>query len=702
MKSSQFITESLSNYLTEDLRNDPVMRGHIKKLDEGFFKPWVKHMNEGMQLTPDQISKLFTAAQQNADAGGANSTGLGKIVDKIIPDALLAKLFQSLPEPDPNAQPDPEFKQKADAAIAQLPVSPEIKAGLGKVSEAGVKNPVAQQLILAVVGGALGGLVSTIGPKLAILFPGGGTVAVAITGAVVAGGVAIAAAKMNGSSWKDAFKGAIKPALAGAAGAVLGNIAGQLASAGMNAAQAGIAKLTAPKASGSDAVDNFMSDDPAAMNKPTGNKAIDDFTQDGGKKLPGASLGVGMKTQDGDTISAMDGGKITMTRPDGTTFQTDRNDAITRTGQTGISNDFRKGFVSQGMSTGIDGGPAAAAAGGARDPGLNNALGVQGQATNVAGAGALTGGATLPNPQMSYDRELASSQRAIAAAGMNPNDATSNAVASAAARLSQRDAASELAFRQANPGVKTTGDRLAFESKQQQIKETRQRYIDRDLTVRMWYLKEALGKPRGGVQLTNEGIGDMFKKAGQFIKTGVQNKLKSVTADKLDMAWKKAGNPMDSDLIYQIMQNAGVGPDILTKIYGDAGIPAPTGKPADPAAAAAGGAAPGTPGAAPGAAGAGGAAGAASAAAAAGGVGKADAMKAIDAMVDAMSAIKGKAKSAAIKYANEKLAGVKIKAAEPAAAAGGTAAPAPAGGAPAAPAAPRPTGPQAAPAPATA
>jgi hypothetical protein len=258
----------------------------------------------------------------------------------------------------------------------------------------------------------------------------------------------------------------------------------------------------------------------------------------------------------------------------------------------------------------------------------------------------------------------------------------------------------DIARQRDNPGA------IEFESRQQQIKETRQRYIDRDLTVRMWYLKETLGKPRGGVQLTNEGIGDMFKKAGQFIKTGVQNKLKSVTADKLDMAWKKAGNPMDSDLIYQIMQNAGVGPDILTKIYGDAGIPAPTGKPADPAAAAAGGAAPGTPGAAPGGAGAAGAPGAAAGAAGGGAMSKADAMKAVDAMVDAMAAIKGKAKSAAIKYATEKLAGVKIKVAEPAAPAGaapapgGAPAPAPAGGAPAAP---RPTGPQAAaPAPATA
>ena len=36
-------------------------------------------------------------------------------------------------------------------------------------------------------------------------------------------------------------------------------------------------------------------------------------------------------------------------------------------------------------------------------------------------------------------------------------------------------------------------------------------YFDRDLTVRMWALNEAVGKPRGGVQLTEDGVHQIFK-----------------------------------------------------------------------------------------------------------------------------------------------------------------------------------------------
>ena len=107
--------------------------------------------------------------------------------------------------------------------------------------------------------------------------------------------------------------------------------------------------------------------------------------------------------------------------------------------------------------------------------------------------------------------------------------------------------------------------------------EARRRYIDREQTVRTWLLRESLGKPRKGVHLTNEGIGDMFKKAGDFIKKGVQNKLKSVTADKLMMAWSKAGNSPDSDDVYNVMINNGVAKEFADKIYNEMGIPLPAG-----------------------------------------------------------------------------------------------------------------------------
>ena len=109
--------------------------------------------------------------------------------------------------------------------------------------------------------------------------------------------------------------------------------------------------------------------------------------------------------------------------------------------------------------------------------------------------------------------------------------------------------------------------------------ESINRYIDRSLTVYMWALNESIGNPRGGVQLTNEGIGNMFKsavsKAGQWAQTKGHNLTTRVTADKLQSSWKKAGSPTDSDAIAKILQSAGVHPEIIKQIYTSMKIPAP-------------------------------------------------------------------------------------------------------------------------------
>ena len=104
-------------------------------------------------------------------------------------------------------------------------------------------------------------------------------------------------------------------------------------------------------------------------------------------------------------------------------------------------------------------------------------------------------------------------------------------------------------------------------------------YIDRNLTVYTWMLNESIGLPKGGVQLTNEGIGDMFKKAagavGNWAQTKGHNLTTRVTADKLQSAWQKAGSPTDSDEVAQILQQAGVSPDVVKQIYTGMKIPAP-------------------------------------------------------------------------------------------------------------------------------
>ena len=235
MRLNDLDKTSIKYYLSEDLKKDSSLNEHWDRIDNEFFKPWQRYLNEAT-LTPDQINQMFAAAEKETSAGGGNSSMLGKIVDKVIPSAFLSKLEKSLPEPDPNAQPDPEFEAKASAAVQQLEAPAETKTGLMAIVKAAVKNPQVQAMVLSLVGGVLGGLIQAASPLIQGIFPGGGTMVVAITGAIVAGGVAIAAAKLQGKGWKEAFKGAIKPALAGAAGAVIGSMAANFVGSAVNMA----------------------------------------------------------------------------------------------------------------------------------------------------------------------------------------------------------------------------------------------------------------------------------------------------------------------------------------------------------------------------------------------------------------------------------------------------------------------------------
>ena len=79
-------------------------------------------------------------------------------------------------------------------------------------------------------------------------------------------------------------------------------------------------------------------------------------------------------------------------------------------------------------------------------------------------------------------------------------------------------------------------------------------------------VKGAAGKAAGAVA----------QKAGQ-IGTNLTTK---VTADKLNSAWKKAGSPTDSEEVAKILTAAGVGDDIVGKVYTDLKLPAPGSAPA--------------------------------------------------------------------------------------------------------------------------
>jgi len=92
-------------------------------------------------------------------------------------------------------------------------------------------------------------------------------------------------------------------------------------------------------------------------------------------------------------------------------------------------------------------------------------------------------------------------------------------------------------------------------------------------------------------QQLDEGPMDFIKGAAakgmDKLKTVGKNLTTKFTADKLNSAWKKAGSPMDSEEVAAMLKQAGVGDDVVSKVYTDLKLPAPGAAPAEenPAAA---------------------------------------------------------------------------------------------------------------------
>lgn len=102
-------------------------------------------------------------------------------------------------------------------------------------------------------------------------------------------------------------------------------------------------------------------------------------------------------------------------------------------------------------------------------------------------------------------------------------------------------------------------------------------YIDRDLTVRMWMLNEMISKPRGGVRLTEAGIGQALGKGASWLANKAKGLTTKTTAADLTAAWQAAGSPTDSEEIAKVLRDAGVSDDIVSKTFTDMGVPAPSG-----------------------------------------------------------------------------------------------------------------------------
>ena len=116
--------------------------------------------------------------------------------------------------------------------------------------------------------------------------------------------------------------------------------------------------------------------------------------------------------------------------------------------------------------------------------------------------------------------------------------------------------------------------------------ESKIRYIDTGATSRV--LSEGqvymiFNRVSAQQQLT-EGPMDFIKGAAakgmDKLKTVGTNLTTKVTADKLNSAWQKAGSPMDSEEVAAILKQAGVGDDVVGKVYTDLKLPAPGTAPA--------------------------------------------------------------------------------------------------------------------------
>jgi hypothetical protein len=527
---------SIKKYLSESLYNTPEMQPHWKRIDEGFVKGYEKYLAE-VALTPDQIQSIFAQASGGAAAGEApkDPGKLAALVDKVLPSSQAANLEKTLPEPD--AGPVQGFEQKAAAAVQNLQgADASTKQSLMQWIKQGVAKPETQQLILAAVGAGVGGLISKVGPMLSMI-PGGGPVVAAVTGAIIAGAVSVASAKLQGKDWKTAFKGAIKPALMGGASAVIGNLAATAVNAMTSSGQS---------------------------NGDMGGKAVDDRVAKG---LPGASVGVGMELPDGEVVTSLNSGNpnsaVTITRPDGSTYSVSRDTVYSMTGQTGISPQAT-GPVSQGASSdpmaGVtDSGSKRGNSGWDSMKGNTNADGSPmtldqinqakadlraGNASTEPAINRLTGKPVEPGP--SWDQMTPDQQAATLATQQQ--------------QAADREAGAQNAKDYwANKPAYTRGLKESF---------AKSAYIDKQATLKMWLEQEARGHSVSGLVLkpiVKEGIMDFFKGKGKASASGV-------TADALNKAWAAAGNPTDSDEVAKVLQSAGVDEKSVSKIFADLGI----------------------------------------------------------------------------------------------------------------------------------
>ena len=606
---------SFRRSLSESVYRSPEMSRHWKKLDEGFFKGYNKYLSE-VALTPDQIQNIFKQAGQGAEAGAeaAKDPGkLEKIVDKVLPASQAANLEKSLPEPD--AGPVQGFEQKAQQAVANIKgADSATKQSLLQWAKSGLKKPETQQLILAALSAGLGGLISKVGPMLSMI-PGGGPVVSAVTGALIAGAVAVASAKLQGKDWKSAFKGAIKPALLGGAAAVVGNLATSAVTAGVGALT-NRGDTNTPSSTPQGASPAVEPSATPTQTSDTGEKP-NDVPQDASTG-PRKSADVATAAQP-VTPSTPSNGSYQQAAPIGSNGQpmqqVSMNEPAAVTPGTPSNGSYQ-----QAAPLGVDGKPM-------QQVPMDEPVG---QPTPKAAA-------TPPNPDEwakgnnpppDWVKNSATGKYeppggpADWASGNNPppdwvkNSTTGKYEPPAATNISAEPqgaamdpeylkkvvsgempkamitpekAQAALDWQAQNGGQVKQAPAPVSADQQAAEKQAWQNYwknkpagvrenaVDKQATLREWLKREQYGLALTSVQLRPaviEGIMDWFK-GGKAAPAGDKKEPSlGASTDSLNQAWKAAGSPTDSEEVAKVLQGAGIAADAITKIYTDLKIPA--------------------------------------------------------------------------------------------------------------------------------
>lgn len=609
---------------------DKETRQYLRNMQENFVVPYTEYLNSvsrrltEAELTPDQITQLFGTVTQGAQQAGGNETMLGRMM----PDAIKKKFVDSLPSPD--AGEVAGFQEKATAAVAQIS-DPATKQSLMQMIKTGLQNPVTQKLIISGVQGiagiAAGALTGGLGGKL------GATAAGAITGGLVG----LVAAKLQGQDWKSAAKAGLKGAAVGGAGGLAGSVASGLAGTALDAASGPASQSAPAPAGGNQAAFDKEWDqasaemgvdpntmDPTKADPANAGKTGADFagTRDEKGVAPYATgskewaddraagkipdLPVDQEPAAGG-ITARPTGLQPLNNLDGSerAGAADANAAASGGDSTDTSSFAKQAqdqvALNQRMQAQADAGQTASPA---EEPAptirqrvspedqarINQVMqdkvnaqyaSQQALANAPSGLAAPIGADGNPMKEVPFEPEDTGPTAGgvpIASAEPGINRLTGKPVAEPTHwdNMTPDQQAATLAKQQqqaadAEQGTQNAKDYWA--NKSSNTRSLRGESIDRDLTVRMWALNESLGKSRGGVHLTEAGVGGVLGSIGSWLKTKGQNLTQTVTTDKLMQAWNKAGKPTDSDKIADLLQKQGVAPEVLDAAFKSMSIP---------------------------------------------------------------------------------------------------------------------------------